>query len=448
MSEDLKITNISIVNFEQIENLELQPGAVTIISGGNNTGKTSVLNAIRSISDMSHHPAMVRTNAEKAVVKMTLSDGSTITNTIKRSGMEVVVRNSDGKVLPSPKSLVKELFEGMAYDPMTFLRLPKKERAAYLEKLMPMHVERAEILKRVENRALVSKIETLLPYEDYDLTGLAATRKKIYDERAVLNRDSDRLTKTILTLKQSLPDGWSESSDINSELKTALELVENRKDAMAALRDRAADDARSKATDVDQWLTAELDKLRVEAAERKAIVRADLETQRNKIDAEHQPLIDEANTALGKLQQRATDESRMASVARDLDHHTKEAQNCSGEIAVMQGLIEAIDRARAARLKQTPIEGLAVVDGEVIYKKPDEEEPIPYDLHNQQTQMWLALKIAMLGAKRLPIIILDGFESFDASHRAELIEKLSQSDYQVLAGRVVDDGPLTIEKVA
>lgn len=446
-SEELRLTKLSILNFEQIDNLEIQPGAITVISGANDTGKTSVLNAIRSISDMAHNPAMVRQGAEKAVVTMALSDGSSVTNTITRDKMSVVIRNAEGKVLPKPATLVAGMFDGVSYDPMRFLRMAKKDRAAYIEKLMPMSVTKAEILKCIENRAHVARIEAFLREQQYDLGALGAVRAKCYEDRSLANRDIKRLDGTILTLKQSLPAGWQPGGDLQAELEAAKDLVANRKDAVAALRDRAADDARAKANEIDRCLAEEIERLRAAAAERKEAITADLEQTRAQIAAAHQPGIDEAMTALGQIQQRFADQSRLETVSRDLERHNKEAQDCLAEVTIFESCMEAIDRARAARLKQTPIEGLAVIDGDVMYKKPEEEEAIPYDLHNQQTQMLLALRIAALGSKLLPLIIFDGFESFDSQNRSALIERLRESGYQILAGQVTDS-PLTVEQVA
>lgn len=447
MSEDLRVTEIDITNFEQIENLTIRPGAVTIISGKNDSGKTSALNAVRSLFDLGHDPAFVRHGADKAIVKMTLSDGSTLTNLITKKGMDLKVRNAEGVVLPRPATLAKSMADGVSYDVMKFIRMAKKDRAAYLEKLMPMTVSSQEILKRIENRAFAPKVAAFLREPEYDLGALSVLRRKCYEDRTLANKDIQRLDGTIGTLRGVLPANWKVDDDLSGAVAEAEAKLTDLRDAKRDRREAAAAEASGMASEVDKRLAEDIQKLRDAAAAEKAAIAGQLEAARAKIDAEADPAINEAQSALGAIRQQAKDVERLRTAAADIDRHSKERKDAQMEVDVLEACMEAIDRAKAARLKETDIPGLSVAAGDVIYHKPGDDEPIPFDLHNQATQMLLAIKIGMLGAQRLPIIVFDGFESFDAEHRADLIERLGKSDFQVLAGRVADE-PLRVETAA
>lgn len=461
MSEDLRVTEIEITNFEQIENLTIKPGAVTIISGKNDSGKTSALNAVRSIFDLGHDPAFVRHGAEKAIVTMTLSNGSTLTNTITKDGMKLVVRNADGTVLPKPATLARAMADGVSYDVMKFIRSPKKERAAYLTELMPMSVTSAEILKRIENKAFAPKVAKFLTAPEYDLNALGALTKKCYEDRSLANKDIKRLDGTIDSLRKALPANWKAGDDLSAEVaaaeKTLTDLSQKVVDLNAAVQadlvEFDKDTARRKA-DVDRWEAAEIDRIRLAATEKRNEIDVADKASRNVVahdsDAELEELqakIREATAALATVRQQAKEIDRLRGAAADMERHVKDRKEVQAEADVLTAAMEAIDRAKAARLKETPIPGLSVVGGEVYYHKPGDDEPINFDLHNQATQMELAIKIGMLGSKELPIIVFDGFESFDEEHRRDLVERLGQGDFQVLAGRVTDS-PLEVETAA
>lgn len=461
MSQDLRVKEIEITNFEQIENLTIKPGAVTIISGKNDSGKTSALNAVRSIFDLGHDPAFVRHGAEKAIVKMTLSDDSTLTNTITVKGMTLVVRNAEGAILPKPATLAKSMAEGVSYDVMKFIRMAKRDRAGYLEKLMPMTVTAPEILKRIENKAFAPKVAKFLTAQEYDLSALDGLRKTCFDDRSLANKDIKRLDGTIDTLRKSLPANWKADDDLSGEvLKAEMELsektaalraIEAARDAEVVEFDKAG--ARDLAQ-IDKWESEEIDKIRVQAKDKRVEVEDARKSARNVVfhgsDSAietAQAAINEATAALGAIRQQAKDVDRLRSTAADMERHVKERRDAQTEIDILEACMEAIDRAKAARLKETPIPGLSVSGGEVFYLKPGDDEAINFDLHNQQTQMELAIKMGMLGSKDLPIVVFDGFESFDEEHRRSLIERLGKSDFQVLAGRVTDS-PLEVETAA
>lgn len=461
MSDDLRVTEIEITNFEQIENLTIRPGAVTIISGKNDSGKTSALNAVRSIFDLGHDPGFVRHGAEKAIVKMLLSDGSTLTNTITTKGMTLVVRNADGAILPRPATLAKSMADGVSYDVMKFIRAPKKDRAAYLEKLMPMEVTSAEILKRIENKAFAPKVAKFLTATEYDLSTLGVLRSRCFEDRSLANKDIKRLDGTIDSLRKALPPNWKADDDLSGAVLEAEMVLSEKNGAMAsviAVRDSGVVECDKsgalKLACVDKWEAEQIDKIRVESKALRSDAEAELRHGRYVASHEAEPaieaaqvVINEATAALGAIRQQAKDVDRLRATAADVERHANDRKEAQAEIDVLEACMEAIDRAKAARLKETKIPGLSVTGGEVYYHKSGEEAAINFDLHNQATQMELAIKIGMLGAKDLPIIVFDGFEAFDDVHRRDLIEKLGKSDFQVLAGRVTDF-PLEVESSA
>ena len=81
----MQISHLTIRNILGIDELELSPQGFTQISGPNGTGKTSVLEAIKSALSAGHDATLLRHGAEKGEIVLVLDDGLEVTKTVKPS---------------------------------------------------------------------------------------------------------------------------------------------------------------------------------------------------------------------------------------------------------------------------------------------------------------------------------------------------------------------------
>ena len=99
--------------------------------------------------------------------------------------------------------------------------------------------------------------------------------------------------------------------------------------------------------------------------------------------------------------------------------------------------LERIDALKAKKLAEDGIEGMEIVDGEVIV------DGIPFDALNTQRQYEVAFQIACRGIGQLPLMVCDRAESFDAKNWQDFCEAAKASGFQILAARVTE-GPLKV----
>lgn len=141
-----------------IEECAINLGHVTKISGGNEKGKTSILEAIeKALYNSQRRARFVRNGADKAYIELETTDGLRV----KR----MVVRDDDGnedtkvKVTvdnvpkTAPESFLKELFgvtsrkggNVFAFNPVDFMGRPEAEQTNILLSLLPISVSRKDL---------------------------------------------------------------------------------------------------------------------------------------------------------------------------------------------------------------------------------------------------------------------------------------------------------------
>ncbi len=175
----MKLTSFAVTNFRGVEHISVQPGALTLIAGTNGSGKTSLIEALRTIFDGGHHPSNIRKGERKAEIVLTLDTGVIVTKTVTAKTSTLTVTDSEGQELPgeTPKAFVEKLAVGFSFDPLGLIAAKPKDRAAFILESMPIRFEPAEIIAAdpdYQGGAL-------------DLEGLDVLYKGIYEKRKAAN---------------------------------------------------------------------------------------------------------------------------------------------------------------------------------------------------------------------------------------------------------------------
>ena len=101
----MKVALIKIEQILGIEHLEIKPGLLTVISGKNETGKTSVLEAIKSVTTGGKDGTLLRQGAEKGSVVLVFDDGTEATRKVTQKTDTVsVTKDGFRSTTPAPTS--------------------------------------------------------------------------------------------------------------------------------------------------------------------------------------------------------------------------------------------------------------------------------------------------------------------------------------------------------
>ena len=434
----LRIDSVSIENLKGIERAEFPLGSLTVIKGANGTGKSSILDALGCVFEGGFDPSLIRIGTEKASVKLTLSDGTTVAKTITPKGATLSITTADGLKVPKPAAFVERLASGFSFDPISFLQADAKKRTQFLLEAMPIEFSPAE----------VGAITGKAPARALDLDGLAQLRAGIYENRRDLNVEAKELDGSIAGFIKSMPlmgsEDWPAIADKLAAKKTEITaaLATLQADIKNSLQDAIQSEAEKRVAAVDaakaiydaavqaanaayEAAVSELNKLASEAAsEEVSALQAELQT----VAAEH---------ATAEERRRQQDQSlAMRKQIDALDDKRKVKLTASDKLSAQ---IKALDDLRKDKLADAAIPGIEIVDGEILVNG------IPLDNLNTQARYFTAFQIAALKGGELGFMVVDNLEAIVGDEWDDFQAAAVGSGYQVLGARAVEHTALSLE---
>lgn len=439
-----RCTQIEVANIMGIEQLKFVPGNVTVVSGRNGAGKTSVLEAIRSVLKGGHDASLLRAGAEKGSVRILLEDGTEMVKTITPESSNLRVVHPVGGRVSKGQALVDSLVDALGVDPMALLNCPPQKRAEYLADVMALDVPEAALREAAGRPVAVGK----LPAGASGLDRLEAVRKALYDERTGVNRTAKDKRTTAAQLLETLPPvaaGAPDAAGLRAQ-KAAREaaLAKSEKSA-AAKRDEALEAIRGNAQ-------GEIDAVRADAAERIREIEREREAAIARIKERAENLADEARGAAAAEVKAAEAKIRpeldrltaeiAAAEAAEKEHARAEktreilaaaerdADKAEDDSRALTEALERIDALKASLLEQLPIKGLEIREGAVFV------DGLPFERVNSARQIEVAFQVAKLRAGKVGLIVADGLERFDEETYRTFEAAAASAGLQFVVGRV------------
>ncbi|MFA5868022.1 MAG: AAA family ATPase [Actinomycetota bacterium] len=286
----MRITGLHVENVKKLKVVDITPDEdMIILSGANEQGKTSVLDAIQLI--LSEKEATknikepVRRGEKKAISYLYLGDpeygddGKEIeckpnlkaTRTWTEKGSYLKLENMDGAVFKSPQSMLDKIIGDLTFDPLAFSNLREKDQLDTLLNLVDIGLdleqwglERREVYdERTAINRLISELEGQVkglvvpedaPDEEISAASVLEEQRKaqaVIDsnrqvreklglaEDAVIGfrEDARRAEADIVRLKEELSVAQLKLTHLNGDVKEASEFLEKRSAAVAALID-------------------------------------------------------------------------------------------------------------------------------------------------------------------------------------------------------------------
>jgi len=457
----LKIESIEIVNVGCIGRLTIKPDVLTIIEGRNATGKTTILNALRSVTEPGHDPSLLRKGAEEGGVKITLTDGITITETITPDKTTRVVRHPKMGKISRAKEWIESVINCVSFDPARFLTAKPAERVGIFLEALPIKLT-ADQLKFLP--------VDLVKEFDLDEHALVVIGDKtgglcgsIFSRRTELNREVKDKKSTVAEMRKTLPetdglDHKHELAELDKQLATLQRGTRAQiKDAETeTLNVEHAED--SKLAEKKQQLNAELtkkirqleDDTRIElercARDRDKVVAAAAENEkrrskeiRNAYDPEFGRISVARGNALSLIEQEAK-----AQATRDLiSKFETETEKREKEAAELTRQLNELERLKVSLLSDLPVKGLEIQDGQLVL------DGIPFERVNDSEKHRVAVEVLRLNRGELAIQVLDRAEIFDSDSWESFKKACCSAGVPIIAARVRDtDLTVTTESVS
>jgi DNA repair exonuclease SbcCD ATPase subunit len=420
-AEPLSIHRLRIENYLGIEELDVAPGKVNVISGGNAQGKTSILDAIAgALSGEKARPRLVRDGADKAVVLLEVRDGEhtlQVKRTIGTTSSRLEVTDERGTVR-SPQAFLAELFGTPdVFEPVKWLAKPDKEQAQDLLRLLPLSIGQDRYAQLCGGRLVQG-----IAYDGHPLVVLKQIEAALYEERRGLNADAKAAKAAVAELRDGIPAGFDAETVRAADLGEIFGTLRDCQDHNARVADehRRRNLLTARISDLEQQLKAAQDELKTldewlgengiaDTEQLEAVIRTFEENKR----------------MLAAYDQAAEAEARAGKLGAHADELTK----------LLDGI--RAEPARLLREAQSPVEGLGVDEAGAVTINGR-----PLGNLSDGEKVRLALQVAQARSGRAQLMLVDGLEQLDTDVRAEFLRQAAEGDGQLLV-TVVSEGELS-----
>jgi energy-coupling factor transporter ATP-binding protein EcfA2 len=481
-----RVKHIRVRNVLGIADLEVEPGNVTLIEGGNGRGKTSFVEALLTLVGSGYDATLVREGADQAEVVIVLDDETKISKRIRKNGGgDTKVSHPDFGNVGAPQSFLSGITDALSYNPVAFLTA--KDRTRALLEALPMSIQKADIDAAVAGTSLQlfeHGIGTKHALEVID-----GVRKQVYDERTAVNRTVRDKQKTAEGLRAAVPDDFTDAGEIERQLKDArgaqrdaeAELqrklgavdaeierelasgLERLRSAQGAVRQAAKDEAQPVIDAVNEK-RAQVEALRLEIVslmenvtviEHKAElaiaelpteqeistgVRADAQPRKEAVVVAERPRVNELAQAVTRFEEQLRTAGSHATARKIMEDAQAEADQAKEQSDALSAALERLDGLKDRLSAQIPIDGVTVQDGEVYV------DGHPFARVNRARQVRVAVELARIRAGKLPLVCVDGLECLEREAFDAFVTELQQADLQAFVTRVTE-GPLQVRSL-
>jgi DNA repair exonuclease SbcCD ATPase subunit len=433
--EGLRFTYLEVENFKSIEKKVIDiDGRSLLITGPNGAGKSSLIQALLSGIDSKIQPTeSIKTGETKASTKVKIAgmiNGQEEEYTIdmyytpKNQKGRIVVLNTKGETVKSPKAVLDSIIGNVTFDIFKFLKDKKQNQI--------------KILKELSG---VSK--------DIDILDLQ--RKTIFDERTFLSRKTEE-DETLMNnhgFSQDDIELYSNQIDIEpiqQELNTISKKItdfNNVKNQTAEYK-RKADELEvenQKKRDKIESLKMEIEELTkgIELGNSDIEHHMDNHKKGNEwLEKRTEPSATEISTRLSE----ATSHNEKHAKINELREKQRTLLGNKTKLQKINGDIAAIDEKKIKLIKNSklPIKGLSFTEEDIFMNGlPLEEGQI-----NTQQLIDIGFEISMALNPNLRVVFLHEGSLFDQDSLNALIKKCEDRGYQLIAEIVTNEKDVCI----
>ena len=211
-----KITKLEINNFIGITEATIEPKKMTVISGKNGRGKTSIVESIRA-AFRGASADKIKIGATKAEIFVS-TDELEVRRRITAAGSTVTVKKN-GETVTKPQAYLDGIIGDFSFEPVKFFTMSPKEQTEYLLKAIPVKATIEQL--KTWSRSLLSAVDGLATRHGLEAISMAG--EMLYDQRAADNSRVKTLEATIAETESRLPESVRDFKP--EDLQTVMEQI-------------------------------------------------------------------------------------------------------------------------------------------------------------------------------------------------------------------------------
>ncbi len=473
----MKTTKIKIKNLFGISETQLDGSSVEL-TGGNGTGKTSVIDAIKyALTNDSEREYIIKQGASEGEIIIETDTGLYIDRRKRTNKADYKSVKDGGKEVNGPESMLRKLFTPLQLDPVKFIQMDKKEQNRTILDLIEFDWDLNWI------REQFGEIPRDVNYEQnilQVLNDIQSDNGYYFRTRQDINRDLRNKRAFVEEIAESIPSGYDaekwETYDLGTvyrriekakELNSRIERAKLFKDSydnkirgyQAEKEIQVSAEKEAIAAERDN-LTSTIERLKAEikAAEDKLLTLDDrlkdkvqlAESRYNEKIAKLDSDMKTADEYIGREPIDVSEDQEEVRTAEEMKKHLNEyhrMQSLEEDCAALQEesaeLTRKIELARnlPGKILETatlPIDGLTVEGGVPLI------HGLPVSNLSEGEKLNLCVDVALARPNNLQMILIDGAEKLSDENRKKLYDKCREKGLQFISTRTTNDEELEV----
>lgn len=417
----MKIIQLKAENFKRLKAVDITPkDDVVIISGGNEQGKTSVLDAIWAVVDGAGMAKSTGTeqpiHTGKDNAEVTLDIGEFV---LKRrwtaKGSTLTVMGRDGAKHASPQKIIDSFMAAYTIDPVALCNAKPAELKDFL-----------------------------LRFVKFDFPKYQADRKHLFESRTIANRDADNAGKVLAAMPviPNLPDEEITPDQVMAKISDVQAVKDQNRDIRFELEQA------TKARESLESEFAQIQKQIVDMEVLLAKLKDEQEFRKNRIVAAKEmesaagemvaAIVEPDQTA---LQAELENINRTNAQVREKKIRAQKTEELEGMRKICDGLtakIAALDATKDEAFKSAklPVDGLTVTEDSVLFKG------VPFTQASSEERLRVSVGLAMMSNPKLKVLRIKDASLLDKKHMAVLQEMVREKGFQAWLEVVDESGEI------
>lgn len=473
----MRTTRIKIKNLFGIKETELDGRSVEI-TGTNGSEKTSVIDSLRyALTNQSEREFIIHKGETEGEIIVETDTGLYINRKKRSQQTDYKSVKKNGKEVPSPESVLRELFTPLQLNPVEFTQMTKQEQNRIILDMIQFDWDLNWIKEQF------GEIPTGINYEQNILQVLhdiQAEKGDYFQRRQDINRDIRNKQAFIADIAKDIPAGYDASKWSEYDLGEAYRQIqtmksENDKIQRAQIFKNSYDNkirgfqaerdieisAQEKAIyNERENLKSNIERLKAEIRadeeklltlddklnDKKAIAESKYNEQIAKLDNEIKvaeeyclkemfdcsELEEEVKTA-ELMKKHLNEYSRMIQFQESVDDLKVQSEELTQKIELARSLPGTI-----LETATIPVEGFSVENGIPLING------LPVSNLSEGEQLSLCVDIALSKPNALQIILIDGAEKLSDENREKLYAKCKEKGLQFIATRTTNDDEMEV----
>lgn len=473
----MKTTKIKIKNLFGISEAQLDGSSVEL-TGGNGTGKTSVIDAIKyALTNDSEREYIIKQGASEGEIIIETDTGLYIDRRKRTNKADYKSVKAGGQEVCGPESMLRKLFTPLQLDPVKFIQMDKKEQNRTILDLIEFDWDLNWIREQFgEIPRDVNYDQNILQV----LNDIQSDNGYYFQTRQDVNRDLRNKRAFIEEIAASIPTGYEAEKWETYDLGTVYRRIEKAKEVNGRIeraklfKDSYDNKVRGYQAEKEIQISAEKEaiaaerdnltstverlKAEIKAAEDKLLTLDDrledkvqlAESRYNEKIAKLDSDMKTADEYIGRVPIDVSGDQEEVRTAEEMKKHLNEyhrMQSLEEDCAMLQAesaeLTRKIELARnlPGKILETatlPIDGLTVEGGIPLI------HGLPVSNLSEGEKLNLCVDVALARPNNLQIILIDGAEKLSDENRKKLYNKCREKGLQFIATRTTNDAELEV----